>query len=240
MPDIVPFYNIVSGQAFNPGSWNRTLYNPTANDSFEVKNGRIEAANLHGSFLAQPQHIRRGQASVSESSGTREPLQYFDELTTPTEDWTIALPGASKTIYQRWQAGSVLVSFQLFCSIWLPEGTLEASTVLFASGSQVQHTRRKLPITVWPRSATKGAETNNVLFIEEHYNTRLRTQTHLIQNLAEGEHTFSVRLHLQPNPGFTSLDRYFDWTANGGAAVDTELRPRLTVGVRNMTVLRVL
>ncbi len=238
MPDIVPFYNIVSGQTFNPGSWNRTLYNPTANDSLEVKNGRLDSANLHASFLAQAQHIRKGQASVAESSGTKEPLQYFDELTSSNESWIVSIPGAGKTFYQRWQAGSTLVSFQIFCSIWLPEGGLEASTVLFLDGAQVTHTRRKMPITVWQRSATSGV-TNEVLFIEEHYNTRLRSQTHLIQNLAEGEHTFSVRLHLQPNPGYTFLDRYFFW-GSPGAGVPTELRPRLTVGVRNMTVLRVL
>lgn len=250
MPAITPHYTVPSSGIFDIDAWNRTLYHPTADDSFEVKNGRLDNNNLHASFLAQPQHIRKGQAFDAVSVGAGEPLDYHDDPEVNAENWNITIPGAAFTWYQKWDASVAVISFQAFFSMWrwtIPAETLDSpdiETALFVDGELVAHTRRKMPLTMTVIDATDGAFTKRVFMIQEHYNTRLRSQAHTITDLAKGWHSVALKARVQR--GATTLryeaSQYIAgvFTDNNMPTMYYELHNRLTCGVRNMTVLTAL
>lgn len=249
MPDITPYYSPPASGAFSPSSWNRTLYNPTADDSLEVKNGRIDADNLHADFMARPQHIRAGQAVDVSSVGSGEPLDFHDDSGVYDEKFSITIPGSAQTFYQKWDASVALVTFQVFAHAWrwaVSGGStgFDLWTSLFVDGVEASHTRRKMPTTVNIIDLDPGAGTHTGQIILEQYNTRLRSQHHTITDLSKGWHSIQVKAWVQRGD-FTERVEMDQYIAGGiiGNHMPTqwyELHNRLTTGVRNMTVLRAL
>ena len=248
MPDITPYYSPPASGAFSPSSWNRTLYNPTANDSLEVKNGRIDANNLHSGFMARPQHIRAGQAVDVSSVGSGEPLDFHDDSGVYDEKFAITIPGSAQTFYQKWDASVALVTFQVFAHAWRWAYTggsdgYDIWNSLFVDGAEAAHARRKMPTTVNILDLNGGAGTDRGFFILEHYNTRLRSQHHTITDLSKGWHSIQVKAWVQNVPYRLEMDQYEKsgpFTDNHMPTQWYELHNRLTTGVRNMTVLRAL
>lgn len=250
MPDITPYYSPPASGAFSPSSWNRTLYNPTSDDSLEVKNGRIDADNLHADFKARPQHIRAGQAVDVSSVGSGEPLDFHDDSGVFDEKFSITIPGSAQTFYQKWDASVALVTFQVFAHAWrwiVSGGStgFDLWTSLFVDGVEATHTRRKMPTTVNIIDLDSGGGTAHLgPIILEHYNTRLRSQHHTIENLSKGWHSIQVKAWVQRGD-FTErveMDQYIAGSFAGNLMPTQwyELHNRLTTGVRNMTVLRAL
>ena len=249
MPVITPYYTVPSSGLFDIDAWNRTLYHPTDDDSLEVKNGRLDADNLHATFQVQPQHIRRGQAFEVATVGAGEPLDYHDDAESYEEGWNIVIPGAARTWYQKWDASVAVISFQAFLSAWrwnIPATPLESpniETMLFVDGVAVPHTKRHMPVTVHITD-TLGWPGELVFFIMEHYNTRLRSQAHTITGLSKGWHSVALKARIAKGAGVyryeMSQSQLGNFADNHMPKMWYELHNRLSCGVRNMTVLTAL
>ena len=255
MPVVNVAYHPVNGSPLDVSGLNLDLYSTPAGDSIlETSNGGLENANLDPGFLFRKQHFRRGEVIDASSAALRAPLDYYDNLWEGFEapvNFVQGIPGACQTWHQRFPAGVAQVNFGIFTSLWrVSEISAEdvppiISTKLFIDGVAVDHTRRDMPVTVFYENVGVG---DIRYYISEAYSTRCRNQSHLLTGLSVGFHTAEVRVFVERVLANTTGDRNYTGlfglglkrADHGIKILKYNLVHRLRVGVRNMTVLRVL
>lgn len=252
MPTVSTGYYPSGGDTLDVPALDAALYSNTPGDSIlQTSNGFLGSANLDSGFTARKSNIRRDEAISCDSVGLGVMSDYYDKLQKDSDETTAdfihSIPGASTTFRQRFYASVAMVNFSMFASCWRvgeigysSEPPL-ISTMLFVDGNAVEHTRRNMPVTVYWDNSVR-------FFISEAHSTRCKNQSHLITGLSRGFHDIELRMCMARQSGQVEGDRgyqtvvgagakHFDW---GIVSLTYNLQHRLRVGVRGLTVLRIL
>jgi hypothetical protein len=252
MPVVSTGYYPSGGDTLDVPALDAALYSDTPGDSIlQTSNGFLGTDNLHASFTARKSNIRKDEAISCDSVGLGHVTDYYDQLqkdsNETTADFVHSIPGVSTTFRQRFHASVAQVNFNVFASCWrvgeigYSSEPPFISTMLFVDGNAIEHTRRNMPVTVYWDSSVR-------FFISEAHSTRCKSQSHLIMGLTRGFHDIEVRVcmarqsaQVQGDRNYTSLlaagDKHPDW---GITSQTYNLHHRFRVGVRGMTVLRII
>ena len=109
----------------------------------------------------------------------------------------------------------------------------EAYVRLAINGTELGHTKRKLPMSVYM------VETDTTRDTYEHYMSRPYDMSHMVQGLSAGWHDFQLRIFIQ-DLNERTLDVASALGSDFGANISQYVWPRVSFGVRNARVLTIL
>lgn len=232
-PPVVLPYAATTGTPFSADGFNHDLQR-----LFDTSNGWLDGTSLDAGFRVLKQHVRPNAVAKTDSTGMRGTLHYYDDIFDKVENFSASyvLPGCSYTWHQRFAAGVAQINFGAFASVWKMSDKAgsytkyDVATKLFVDGVAVDHTRRSMPATLF------DSFTGDNWLVQEHYSTRMRSQAHLVEGLTVGTHTVDVRVFLERTELKHIANRY--GVGDEPPALRYLIPHRLTVGVRNLTVLR--